>query len=201
MISKGIETSSTNRESNRQNLMANVSTRLSSARAHQRPPQAPKPNNQIGPVKHEPCSKTLSTFHDAVNSSLIHEYRHEPSSAKSSHRILSAKDKYKYMAKQKTYVDESLFGSTTPRPWSASNSRNELNRLTSGSSHLSHHLMSNMTPLIVNSPIPTAQNTARSTARGTETARTTNLNLFTQSEENLSVQRSEKRPLQKPWRP
>lgn len=90
------------------------------------------------PVLHQPCSSTLGKFHDAVNFSLLNEtlsttsrnasatsgrgsparqplasHRSASTSSntpRSDHPVLVAKQKYKYMIKQKSYVDESLFG-------------------------------------------------------------------------------------------
>lgn len=64
-------------------------------------------------IKHEPCSSTLAKFHDSVNYSVVadtHSTRQSPR-----HPILEAKEKYKYMSRQKSYCDESLFASNTPR--------------------------------------------------------------------------------------
>lgn len=82
------------------------------------------------PVLHQPCSSTLGKFHDAVNFSLLNEssssassplstramppqITHRSNTPRSNHPVLEAKQKYKYMAKQKSYVDESLFGGNT----------------------------------------------------------------------------------------
>jgi hypothetical protein len=66
----------------------------------------------------------------------------------SNHPILEAKNNYKYMLRQKSFVDESLFGSTS-RPQTATNTSNH---------HLSHNLMSNLAPLIVTSPFRSEHN-------------------------------------------
>ena len=67
------------------------------------------------PIKHEPCSSTLAKFHEGVNASLLLDSSsHQSSSNKPAtprHPILDAKEKYKYMSRQKSYVDESLFAS------------------------------------------------------------------------------------------
>ena len=81
------------------------SARINSARA--------RSAQQQQPIKHEPCSSTLAKFHDSVNFSVLgdaHATRQSPR-----HPILEAKEKYKYMPRQKSYCDESLFASNTPR--------------------------------------------------------------------------------------
>lgn len=70
-------------------------------------------NRGPAPIKHEPCSSTLAKFHDGVNFSLYLEPHSKPQTPR--HPILEAKEKYKYMTKQKSFVDESLFASNTPR--------------------------------------------------------------------------------------
>ena len=79
------------------------------------------------PVLHQPCSSTLGKFHDAVNFSLLNNElsltsraitstpppplaSHRSNTPRSDHPVLVAKQKYKYMTKQKSFVDESLFG-------------------------------------------------------------------------------------------
>ncbi len=64
--------------------------------------------NTTTPIKHEPCSSTLSKFHEGVNYSLLLDSHQKPPTPR--HPILDAKEKYKYMSRQKSYVDESLFG-------------------------------------------------------------------------------------------
>ena len=163
-------------------------------------PPKPPGAKKLRPVLHEPCSSTLAKYHDSINQSLTHEpitpsnvrpdsakYRssstHNLSAATASnqtlsqHRILEAKQKYRYMVKTKTFVDESLFGPTTSRPssanqWNAADlsSRNNYGAA-SNSNHLTHQLMSNMAPLIHTPPVRSGQNTertdsARSNLRG-----------------------------------
>lgn len=84
------------------------SSRVQSAR-RTRPLSA---NRGPAPIKHEPCSSTLAKFHDGVNFSLL-----EPHSNKRTvqHPVLEAKEKFKYMSRHKSYCDESLFASNTPR--------------------------------------------------------------------------------------
>ena len=110
------------------------------------------------PVKHEPCSSTLGKFHDSVNHSLnstgsISSRRNNSAKLNEHHPIVEARQKYKYMENQKSYVDESLFGSATHR----SNVNDNYNIR----NHLSHNLMSNMAPLMHNPPMRSAVSSAR----------------------------------------
>lgn len=84
------------------------SSRIQSAR-RTRPLSA---NRGPTPIKHEPCSSTLAKFHDGVNFSLL-----EPPTNKRTiqHPVIEAKQKFKYMSRQKSFCDESLFASNTPR--------------------------------------------------------------------------------------
>ena len=111
------------------------------------------------PVKHEPCSSTLGKFHDSVNyslnsSGLASSRRNQSAKLNEHHPIVEARQKYKYMENQKSYVDESLFGSATHR----SNTNNDSYNIRN---HLSHNLMSNMAPLIHNPPLRVAPSSAR----------------------------------------
>lgn len=127
------------------------------------------------PYIHEPCSSTLGKFHNGVNHSLMNYSnngvvttpgRYSSNTPRSNHPVLEAKQKYKYMTKQKSYVDETLFGNTnanneqtayadlyyslhgqTPRNTSRDYYQQTKN-------HLSHNLMSNAAPLIVHPPPP-----------------------------------------------
>ena len=99
-----------------------------------------RPSSNVKPIKPEPCSQTLGKFHDAVNFSLLIEPHGDKKHVR--HPIIDAKEKYKYMSRQKSYVDESLFGSCTPR------SRNEMP--TQLNNHLTHDYMSNNAPLMFN---------------------------------------------------
>lgn len=142
---------------------------LSSAR---RPPSAP---SRAKPITHEACSSTLGKFHDSVNFSLClnNTSRHH---VESHHPIQEAKNKYKYMVRQKSFCDESLFGSQSSRQTGH---------------HLSHNLMSNLAPLIVNPPIRSQLNSARS-------------NLGDQidySPERKLDTKVNNKPIGKPWKP
>jgi len=81
------------------------------ARPHSAGSKNQNRNNAITPIKHEPCSSTLAKFHEGVNYSLLLESHHKPPTPR--HPILDAKEKYKYMSRQKSFVDESLFGPPT----------------------------------------------------------------------------------------
>ena len=135
-------------------------------------------------VNHEPCSSTLGKFHDSVNYSLIGESvsAKKQSHYPKTHPIIEAKNKFKYMTQQKSYVDESLFGDSTHRRNSMSNTN-----------HLTHNLMSNMTPLIHN----TSMN------RGGESSRAATPRVIQQTFElNESPGKiSETKSLVRPWRP
>jgi hypothetical protein len=160
-------------------------------------------DQSIKPVKHEPCSSTLAKFHDSVNNSLM--YENIASSRKNIphppiHPIQEAKNKYRYMLKQKSYVDESLFGGSggnlaTPRSVTPSFSNNyEYNNNVNQniSNHLTHNLMSNMTPLIINPRPRSASASGPVSARPVSARQRDNLN---------SDMESNKLTYQKPWRP
>lgn len=160
---------------------------VSSAR---RPPTSPSARQT--PIKHEPCSSTLGKFHDSVNFSLCldttrSKSHHQPEEP--THRVIEAKNKYKYMVRQKSFVDESLFGSTSARRPASS----DLNRYSNGGTHLTHDLMSNLAPFIVNPPIRSQLNSARSV--------TNELNKIDQTiTKETRDTNSAKRPI-KPWKP
>jgi hypothetical protein len=102
------------------------------------------------PVLHEPCSSTLGKFHDGVNYSMLNDssavYRRGSNTPRSNHPILEAKQKFKYMTKQKSFVDESLFGgNTTSRMHMPTNGDTDFYQ--SSGNHVSHDIMSNMAPL------------------------------------------------------
>lgn len=130
-----------------------LSARIASAKSSQRSQSA-----KHRPVIHEPCSSTLGKFHDGVNYSLINEpsVKRGSNTPRSNHPILEAKQKYKYMTNQKSYVDESLFGSCTPRHGYEANG-NMTNRETDiyqyTNNHLTHDLMSNLAPLQIHAPL------------------------------------------------
>lgn len=123
------------------------SGRISSASSRGRNEKTPRP------AQHEPCSSTLGKFHDSVNYSLQGESvaTKKQSLQPINHPIMEAKQKYKYMTNQKSYVDESLFGDSSHRQ----------NVLVTNN-HLTHNLMSNMTPLIHNTSIRAKSATPRS---------------------------------------
>ena len=135
------------------------------------------------PVKHEPCSSTLGKFHDGVNHSILIESSFVKKSPRPnvSHPILDAKEKFKYMTRTKSYVDETLFGSVTPR------NRNDMNQFLGN--HLTHDLMSNMTPLIHTS-IMSRPGSARSTI-DTDTK-------IVQSDSKNAISQ---KPPPRPWKP
>ena len=116
------------------------SGRISSASLKRRDEKTPRP------AQHEPCSSTLGKFHDSVNYSLQGESiaTKKHSNQHINHPIIEAKQKFKYMTHQKSFVDESLFGDSNHRQNIFSSNSNH---------HLTHNLMSNMTPLIHNTSL------------------------------------------------
>lgn len=120
------------------------SSRPGSARLKTRPASAGRARG-AAPIQHEPCSSTLAKFHDGVNFSLM-----EPRGGRQSprHPILEAKEKYKYMSRQKSFCDESLFASNTPRQSNRHDNRYIGN-------HITHEYMSNQGPMTFNAPIRT----------------------------------------------
>ena len=151
---------------------------LYSAR-NKRPQSAGRPM----PVKHEPCSSTLGKFHDSVNHSLMLDSSFVKKSPRPNvnHPVLDAKEKYKYMTRTKSYVDESLFGSFTPRQ-----NRQDINQYLGN--HLTHDLMSNMAPLI-HTPGLSRPSSARSVIDSQNT------------ESNKVVTQKPPTPAPKPWKP
>lgn len=149
----------------------------------------------VKPVKHEACSSSLGKFHDGVNASLMNESLGGVASARAqrtahppAHRIQSAKQKYRYMTNPKSYVDESLFGNPNSNAIIASasrqrqvedidfsndhylqvannNSRPSSSRGGGRTSHLTHNLMSNKTPLYVNPRRPRSSSMMSVSAR------------------------------------
>ena len=104
------------------------------------------------PVIHKPCSLTLGKFHDSVNHSLtIHKdfNDNQQSSNQRNYQIFKAKDKYKYMLRLKTYVDETLFETGSKKY--KHDFPNDFN-VAPSANHLSHALMSNITS--IHSPSP-----------------------------------------------
>lgn len=188
-IPEGLNQSPTKRE------MVSSARRPPSSR---RPPQPPPTQ----PIKHEPCSSTLGKFHDSVNFSLVldttRSRAHHPPPIESPHPLIEAKNKYKYMVRQKSYVDESLFGNTsarslTNRRGSFGNGGNvpspKLNQYLNN--HLTHDLMSNLAPLIVNPPIRSQLNSARSV-----TSEINKIDSTTSTKNDLTS----RKPI-KPWKP
>jgi hypothetical protein len=176
---------------------ARQSTRINSGRSDNQ-------DQSIKPVKHEPCSSTLAKFHDSVNNSLM--YDNIASSRKNIphppiHPIQEAKNKYRYMLKQKSYVDESLFGGSggnlaTPRSITPSftNNYDYQNVNQNHNNHLTHNLMSNMTPLIIN-PRPRSASASGPVTARPRTARQED------SDKINSEMNSSKLTYQKPWKP
>ena len=137
---------------------------------------------------HEPCSATLNKFHDSINNS-FEEKRTDRSHATQGqmHPIIQAKQKFKYMTRERTYVDESLFGpskndESVRRPYNGFEERY-------ASSHLTHQLMSNMT-LMHSTPLSSMANTPRTTS-----ARSTSSTARKRPDSS-----AQKRPVV-PWRP
>jgi hypothetical protein len=154
------------------------SGRITSASSRRRDEKTPRP------AQHEPCSSTLGKFHDSVNYSLQGESiaTKKQSHNQIHHPIIEAKQKFKYMTNKKSYVDETLFGDTTHR-------QNIL--LSNSNHHLSHNLMSNMTPLIHNtSLIRPSSATPRINLEKSEQATSTSNNKVVESKN-----------LNKPWKP
>jgi hypothetical protein len=159
---------------------------VSSARRNNRPLSSN--SNQL-PIKHEPCSSTLGKFHDAVNFSLVLDHHNTTATSRKeepAHPIMAAKNKYKYMVRQKSFIDESLFGNTSARQRPPISNRYGLG------DHLSHDLMSNLAPLIVNPPIRSI-NSARSDTSN-------NLSLKPRNNED-KITKLDKTITSKPWRP
>lgn len=150
------------------------------------------------PVIHEPCSSTLGKFHDGVNYSLINETsRRGANTPRSNHPVLEAKQKYKYMVNQKSFVDETLFGGNTSRQ-GYQNFGNMFGKepdiYQRSSNHLTHELMSNLAPLQIHAPLRTDRSNLNS-ARIDSARSRPDLDL----KENISYIRN--KPEIKPWRP
>jgi hypothetical protein len=192
---------------------------VSSRPASSRRPKSSKPSTDeaIKPVKHEPCSSTLAKFHDSVNNSLMYENSGGISSRSRQnnvahppiHPIIEAKQKYKYMLNQKSYVDESLFGGSggnlmvTPRSTTPNNFFNNYNNgyeyvNQNLNNHLTHNLMSNMTPLIINARprSASASGSARASARPVSARQQEQSRAL--DDANVSTS---KLIYQRPWRP
>ncbi|CAF0755319.1 unnamed protein product [Brachionus calyciflorus] len=156
---------------------------------------------QSRPVIHEPCSSTLGKFHDGVNYSLINDpiTKRGSNTPRSNHPVLEAKRKYKYMTNQKSYVDESLFGSSTSRNgYYEQNYGNIFEKQPDiyqySRNHLTHDLMSNLAPLQIHAPLRTNRSNLNS-ARPDSARSRPDLDL----KENLSFTKN--KPELKPWRP
>jgi hypothetical protein len=172
------------------------------------------------PYIHEPCSSTLGKFHDSVNHSLIHEQQQNSgrsssrNTPRSNHPVLEAKQKFKYMTKQKSYVDEALFGTTTPN--SAQNEYAKFYNMYHGNqqqqqtsvdiyqytrNHLTHNLMSNVAPLLIHpSPVrrpDSAMSSSRVNSARPDSARKENSDPI---KDGKTTQRSSQLP-PRPWKP
>ncbi len=143
------------------------------------------------PVIHKPCSLTLGKFHDSVNHSLtIHKDfndNHKRSNQRN-YQMFNAKDKYKYMLRLKTYVDETLFETGSKKY--KHDFPNDFN-IAPSANQLSHALMANITS--IHSPSP---KTSIVTSRSEQ-----------QSTSNITAQRSQSannrhiKSTTKPWMP
>jgi hypothetical protein len=103
-----------------------------------------------GPYNHEPCSKTLNKFHDSVNHSLVN-VTYRSNAHKLNHPVIVAKQKFKYMYNQKSFIDETLFGFEKLITSSKSERTAETSPLDIYQNtryHVSHNLMSNVIPLM-----------------------------------------------------
>lgn len=145
------------------------------------------------PVLHKPCSATLSKFHDSVNYSFIVGGTKLNTSSKNTSFVDSEyemrkqiRDKYKYMTRTKTYVDESLFG--TPNAQLIRETPREFYTPPT-SKHLSHSQMSNIAPLIHSSPFNTPLSATRSEQQ------------VNQNVNDLVVTNRPQTPSKRPWRP
>ncbi|RMZ93101.1 hypothetical protein BpHYR1_021257 [Brachionus plicatilis] len=151
------------------------------------------------PVVHEPCSSTLGKFHDGVNYSLVNENtsRRGSNTPRSNHPVLEAKQKYKYMVTKKSFIDESLFGNTTPR-YSYQNYgdmfQKEPDIFQFSKNHLTHDLMSNLTPLQIHAPMPSSR-------RNLDSARTISARSRVDIELKENINCIKSKPPIKPWRP
>ena len=157
------------------------------------------------PVIHRPCSATMSKFHDSVNYSLCvgggNNANSNTSKLSSKHQDeeqmdakAKAREKFKYMTRTKTYVDESLFGSSNPTQQKRGETPKEFFH-SSNNHHLSHLEMSQITPLIHNVPIVTAR---PNSAKGVDMAQVNELINNSQDTRNLG---SAKAARSKPWKP
>lgn len=171
-----------------------ISARPGSARSLNRSHSA-----KSRPVIHEPCSSTLAKFHDGVNYSLINDptTKRGSNTPRSNHPVLEAKQKFKYMTKTKSYVDETLFGGSSSRPGSGyygQMTSRETDIYQHTRNHLTHDLMSNLAPLQIRPPLKTNRNDLNS-ARP-ESA------LANKEKENSSISNQVKaKPEPKPWKP
>lgn len=151
------------------------------------------------PVVHEPCSSTLGKFHDGVNYSLVNDKtsRRGANTPRSNHPILEAKQKYKYMVTKKSFIDESLFGNSTPR-FSYQNYgdvyQKDIDVFQFSKNHLTHDLMSNLAPLQIHAPLPSNRSNLDSARINSARSR-----IDTEHKENYSCLKT--KPPIKPWRP
>lgn len=150
-------------------------------------------------VVHEPCSSTLGKFHDAVNYTLVNgsSSRRRSNTPRSNHPIIEAKQKFRYMVTKKSFIDESLFGNTTPR-YSYQNYgdvfQKEPDIFQFSRNHLTHDLMSNLAPLQIHAPLSSYRNNLDSSRINSARPRTDS-----QLKENVDYLKS--KPPIKPWRP
>ena len=150
------------------------------------------------PVIHEPCSSTLGKFHDGVNYSLISDTSKRGSNTpRSNHPVLEAKQKFKYMVNQKSYVDESLFGGNTSRQ-GYHNFGNMFGKepdiYQRSNNHLTHELMSNLAPLQIHAPLRTDRSNLNS-------ARIDSARYKPDTDLKENINNARQKPDTKPWRP
>lgn len=166
-----------------------MSERVSSARPSSRTSRraGSMTPTRVEPVLHKPCSATLGKFHDSVNYSLagVNLSALTKPQVDENDQMAKARNKYKYMLQKKTYVDESLFGSSRE-----TERRQQLNTTTDPLRHLTHYQMSNVTPLMVNPPIFSRPMSGRCQQEAPETM---------QNRQDTQQQIHINRP--KPWKP
>lgn len=163
-----------------------MSERFSSARSTSRRAGSITPT-RVEPVLHRPCSATLGKFHDSVNFSLAGvnlSALTKPVIDVNDQRA-QARHKYKYMLQKKTFVDETLFGSSRE-----TERRQQSNTTTDPLRHLTHYQMSNVTPLILNPPLFSRPMSSRHLQEAPETV---------ENRQDTQQQMQINRP--KPWKP
>lgn len=161
-----------------------------------------KPRSQSArnkPVVHEPCSSTLGKFHDGVNYSLVNgnSSRRGSNTPRSNHPIIEAKQKFRYMVTKKSFIDESLFGNSTPRYAYQSYGdifQKEPDIFQFSRNHLTHDLMSNLTPLQIHAPLSSNRNNL-------DSSRVNSARPRTDSELKENVEYLKSKPPKKPWKP